>query len=76
MIKNGAYTQTTSCKLWSVVRIVVDSLLPDAECSPNDHRKDAPPFSLRRIRLVDSSIDLTNNLYSFDVRCPALTFGY
>ena len=73
MIKNGysidillktndiAYTQTTSCKLGCVVRIVVDSLLPHAECGPNDHRKDAPPFSLRHVRPMDSSIDL----YSF-----------
>ena len=31
-------------KLGCVVRMVVDSILPHAECGPNDHRKDAPPF--------------------------------
>ena len=36
---------TKSNKLGCVVRIVVDSILPDAECGPNDHRKDAPPFN-------------------------------
>ena len=29
-----------------VVRLVVDSILPHAECGPNDHRKDAPQFIL------------------------------
>ena len=24
--------------------MVVDSILPHAECGPNDHRKDAPPY--------------------------------
>ena len=28
-----------------MVRIVIDSLLPHAEFGPNDHRKDAPPFT-------------------------------
>ena len=32
-------------KLGCVVRMVVDSILPHAECGLNDHRKDAPPFS-------------------------------
>ena len=36
---------TKSNKLGCVVRIVVDSILPDAECGPNDHRKDASPFN-------------------------------
>ena len=31
-------------KLGCVVRMVVHSILPHAECGPNDHRKDAPPF--------------------------------
>ena len=31
-------------KLGCVVRMVVGSILPYAECGPNDHRKDAPPF--------------------------------
>jgi len=30
-------------KLGYVVRMVVDSILPHAECGQNDHRKDAPP---------------------------------
>ena len=29
-------------KLGCVVRMVVDSILPHAECGPNDHQKDAP----------------------------------
>ena len=32
-------------KLGCVVRIVVDTILPHAECGQNDHRKDAPPFT-------------------------------
>ena len=32
-------------KLGCVVRMVVDSILPHAESGPNDHRKDAPPFT-------------------------------
>ena len=32
------------CKLGCVVRMAVDSLLPQAESGPNDHRKDAPSF--------------------------------
>ena len=32
-------------KLGCVVRMVVDPILPHAESGPNDHRKDAPPFS-------------------------------
>ena len=32
-------------KLGCVVRMIVGSILPTAECGPNDHRKDAPPFS-------------------------------
>ena len=31
-------------KLGLVVRMDVGSILPLAECGPNDHRKDAPPF--------------------------------
>ena len=31
------------CKLGCVVRMVVVSMLPHAECGPNDRRKDAPP---------------------------------
>ena len=29
-----------------MVRMVVDSILSHAECGPNDHRNDAPPFFL------------------------------
>ena len=32
-------------KLGRVVRMVVDSILHHAECGPNDHQEDAPPFS-------------------------------
>ena len=31
-------------KLGCVLRMVVDSILPNAKFGPNDHRKDAPPF--------------------------------
>ena len=34
-----------SCKLGSAVRMVVDSILLHAKSGPNDHRKDAPPFT-------------------------------
>ena len=30
-----------------MVRMVVDFILPHAECGPNDHQKDAPPFIAR-----------------------------
>ena len=33
-------------KLGYVVRMVVASILPHPESGPNDHRKDAPPFTL------------------------------
>ena len=33
-------------KLGYVVRMVVDSILLHVESGPNDHRKDAPPFTL------------------------------
>jgi len=33
-------------KLGSLVRMVIDSILPHAECGPNDHREDASPFNL------------------------------
>ena len=37
-------------KLGCVERMVVDSILPHAECGPNDHRKDAPRLvSVNRI---------------------------
>ena len=33
-------------KLGCVVRMVIDSILFHAECEPNDHRKDAPLFTV------------------------------
>ena len=33
------------CKVGCVVVMVVVSILPHAEFGPNDHRKDAPPFT-------------------------------
>ena len=39
-----------SFKLGCVVRMVVDSILPHAECGPNDHQKDALPFILWLIK--------------------------
>ena len=32
-------------KMGCMVRMVVDSILPHAECGLNDHRKEAPPLS-------------------------------
>ena len=44
------------CKLGCVVRMVVDSILPHAQCGPNDHRNDAPPIIIKtfplNVRLV------------------------
>ena len=34
------------CGLECVVKMVVDSILPHVESEPNDHRKDAPSFTL------------------------------
>ena len=33
-------------KLGCMVRMVVDPILPHAECGPNDHRKDASQFTI------------------------------
>ena len=41
----------TIFKLECVIRMVVDYMLPHAECEPNNHRKDAPPFSLNILDL-------------------------
>ena len=38
-------TQSTT-KLGCVVRMVVESIVPHAECGPNDQRKDAPRFRM------------------------------
>ena len=52
------------CKLGCAVRMVVDSILTHAECEPNDHRKDAPPFNPKCIcnsnAVVFSSTNLRN----------------
>ena len=39
------------CKLGCVVRMVVDSILPHAQCGPNDHRNDAPPIIIKTFAL-------------------------
>ena len=39
-------------KLGCVVRMVVDSILPHAECGLNDHRKDVPPFTHVKLVMV------------------------
>ena len=44
-------------KLGRVVRMVVDSILLHAECGPNDHRKDAPPFSSLPQSLLSDDFD-------------------
>ena len=43
----GKIEHQIDSKLGRVVRMVVDSILPNAEFGPNDQRKDAPPFSSR-----------------------------
>jgi len=45
-------------KLGCMVRIVVDSILPHAECGPNDHRKNAPRDQI--IQLLYFFIELRN----------------
>ena len=53
-------------KLGCVVRMVVVSMLPHAECGPNDRRKDAPPFTIYQSvfgygpRLLGLPASLTN----------------
>ena len=42
--------------------MVVDSLLPHAECEPNDHRKYAPPF-----RVVNSALVIIVRVYTLAV---------
>ena len=58
--QNAIFKYTILNKLGSVVRMVVDSILPDAQSGPNDHRKDAPPFSLK---LVNIQKYFTSNYY-------------
>ena len=41
--------------------MVVDSILPHAECGPNDHRKDAPPFTVNSDRSVSFDADLSKD---------------
>ena len=36
------------CVVRMIATMVVDTILPHAECGPNDHRKDAPPFKTRQ----------------------------
>ena len=46
--------------------MVVDSILPYAESGPNDHRKDAPPFSY----LVGVKIGWIQTLFLYEVTRP------
>ena len=46
--QNAIFKYTILNKLGCVARMVVDSELPHTESGPNDHRKDAPPFSLSK----------------------------
>ena len=48
-------------KLGCVVRMVVDSLLPHAKSGPNDHRKDAPPFSFLKLFFVEAENELSRD---------------
>ena len=41
--------KTISSTLGCVVRMVADSILPQVECGPNDHRKDAPRFFINPV---------------------------
>ena len=38
--------------------MVVDSILPHAECGPNDHRKDAPRLYLNAMARVNQNFKL------------------
>ena len=46
-------------KLGFVVRMVADSILPNAECGPNDYRKVAPPFRTKDTRSLSEIRSLT-----------------
>ena len=48
--------------LGCVVRMVVVSMLPHAECGPNDHRKDAPPF--RNPKALENHESQVDNVYN------------
>ena len=48
----GECSKISANKLGCVVRMVIDSILHRAKSGPNDHRKDAPPFT--RILLATS----------------------
>ena len=53
-------------KLGCVVRMVVGSILPYAECGSNDHRKDAPPF-IRKSRIRNrTTINLNDSPIDFE----------
>ena len=49
-------------KLGRVVRMVVGSILPNAKFGPNDHRKDAPPFTRSLISNFSKSFKVSNIL--------------
>ena len=56
-------------KLGCVVRMVVDSILPHAECGPNDHQKDALPFNISSSFLIHGSSELrTKSVHCSTVR--------
>ena len=53
--------------------MVVDSILPQAECGPNDHRKDAPSFNRNLGYFKFSSVKIGD--ISAALACP-LCQGY
>ena len=41
--------------------MVVDTILPHAESGPNDHQKDAPPFSLKEYQSEKGHLVIKNH---------------
>ena len=49
MMYSTGGNMNSPAKVRCVIRMVADSILPYAESGPNDHPKDAPPFSITKI---------------------------
>ena len=63
--------RTNSSKVGSVFPIVVVSILPHADFGPNNHREDAPYFTLVRARIVFFSENGPDALKSGSVKLCA-----
>ena len=63
-------------KLGCVVRTVVDSILPHAECGPNNHRKDAPPFKHFYKQIIRRGPARSRKLCPKNAHVDTLVSGY